>query len=114
MPIPAAATIVSTLVLFYHEMWDVFPERNIYILGLTILLAFLMVSTLRFHGAKELDFRKRKPFWILVVFVIVLMLIVMHPPVTLFLFAMIYLLVGIIENILLFSRRRRHKSKEGI
>jgi CDP-diacylglycerol---serine O-phosphatidyltransferase len=114
MPIPAAATIVSSLVLFYHEMWDVYPEKNIYILGLTILLAFLMVSTLRFHGAKELDFRKRKPFWILVAFVIVLMLIVIHPPISLFLFAMVYLIGGIIENIILFARRKKHKSKEGI
>lgn len=114
MPIPAAATVVATLVLFYHELWDILPERNVFILGLTIFLAFLMVSTLRFHGAKELDFGRRKPFWILVVFVIVLMLVVMHPPITLFLFAMIYLVVGIIENIVLYSAGRRHKSKEGI
>jgi CDP-diacylglycerol--serine O-phosphatidyltransferase len=114
MPIPAAATIVASLVLFHHEIWDALPEKNISILGLTILLAFLMVSTLRFHGAKELDFRRRKPFWILVAFVVVLMLVVMHPPLTLFLFAMIYLVGGIIENIVLFSGRRRRKSKEGI
>jgi len=114
MPIPAAASIVATLVLFFFEMWDTLPGKNIYLLGLTILLAFLMVSTLRFHGAKELDFRKRKPFWILVAFVIVLMLIVMHPPISLFVFAMIYLIVGIIENIILFSRRKKLKTKAGV
>jgi CDP-diacylglycerol---serine O-phosphatidyltransferase len=114
MPIPAAASIVATLVLFYYEMWDTSPGKNYYILGLVILLAFLMVSTLRFHGAKEFDFRRRKPFWILVAFVIVLILIVMHPPVTLFLFAMIYLIEGIIENIILFSKKRKQKGKEGI
>ncbi len=114
MPIPGAATIVATLVLFYHEIWGVFPERNIFILGLTILLAFLMVSTLRFHGAKELDFRSRKPFWILVAFVVVLMLIVVHPPITLFAFAMLYLIGGIIENIVLSVRKRRAKGKDGM
>jgi len=114
MPIPAAASIVATLVLFFFEMWDTLPGKNIYLLGLTILLAFLMVSTLRFHGAKELDFRKRKPFWILVAFVIVLMLIVMHPAISLFVFAMIYLIVGIIENIILFSRRKKLKTKAGV
>lgn len=113
MPIPAAATIVATLVLFHYEVWETPPGKDILILGLTILLAFLMVSTLRFHGAKELDFRKRKPFWILVVFVIVLMLIIMHPPISLFVFAMIYLLGGIIENIVLFSMKRKHAGKEG-
>ncbi|MBS1232514.1 MAG: CDP-diacylglycerol--serine O-phosphatidyltransferase, partial [Nitrospirae bacterium] len=108
------ASILATLVLFFYEMWYVPPDRNIYILGLTILLAFLMVSTLRFHGAKELDFRQRKPFWFLVAFVIVLMVIVMHPPVSLFLFAMIYLIGGIIENIILFSRKKKQRSKAGV
>ncbi len=113
MPIPGAATIIASLVLFYHEMSDIPPGKNILILGLTVLLAFLMVSTLKYHGAKEIDFRQRKPFWILVAFVLGLTIIVMHPPISLFLFAMIYLLGGIIENIYLFHKRRRVKQKEG-
>jgi CDP-diacylglycerol--serine O-phosphatidyltransferase len=113
MPIPGAATIIASLVLFYHEMSDIPPGKNILILGLTVLLAFLMVSTLKYHGAKEIDFRQRKPFWILVAFVLGLTIIVMHPPISLFLFAMIYLLGGIIENIYLFYKRRRVKQKEG-
>ena len=113
MPIPGAATIIASLVLFYHEMSDMPPVKNILILGLTVLLAFLMVSTLKYHGAKEIDFRQRKPFWILVAFVLGLTIIVMHPPISLFLFAMIYLLGGIIENIYLFYKRRRVKQKEG-
>ncbi|MFA4917774.1 MAG: CDP-diacylglycerol--serine O-phosphatidyltransferase [Thermodesulfovibrionales bacterium] len=113
MPIPGAATIIASLVLFYHEMSDIPPGKNILILGLTVLLAFLMVSTLKYHGAKEIDFRQRKPFWILVAFVLGLTIIVMHPPISLFLFAMIYLLGGIIENVYLFYKRRRVKQKEG-
>jgi CDP-diacylglycerol---serine O-phosphatidyltransferase len=113
MPIPAAATIIASLVLFYHEISDMPPGKNILILGLTVLLAFLMVSTLKYHGAKEIDFRQRKPFWILVAFVLGLTIIVMHPPISLFLFAMIYLLGGIIENMYIFYKRRRVKQKEG-
>ena len=113
MPIPGAATIIASLVLFYHEMSDIPPGKNILILGLTVMLAFLMVSTLKYHGAKEIDFRQRKPFWILVAFVLGLTIIVMHPPISLFLFAMIYLLGGIIENIYLFYKKRRVKQKEG-
>jgi len=114
MPIPAAATIVSTLVIFHHEMWEALPGKNIYILFLTIILAVLMVSTLRYHGAKELDFSKRKPFWILVAIVIVFTIIVIHPPVALFLFAMVYLFGGIIENVILFYRKRRKMNKAGV
>lgn len=114
MPIPAAATIVSTLVIFYHEMWETLPGKSIYILFLTIVLAVLMVSTLRYHGAKELDFSRRKPFWILVAIVVAFTIIVIHPPVALFLFAMVYLFGGIIENVVLFYRRRRKMNKAGV
>ena len=112
MPIPGAAGIVASLVLFYHEVSDVALGKNIFILVLTILLAFLMVSTLRYHGAKEINFKQRKPFWILVAFVLVVAIVIIHPQISLFIFAMIYLIGGIIENIFLFIRRRRAKQRE--
>ncbi|MEW6419491.1 MAG: CDP-diacylglycerol--serine O-phosphatidyltransferase [Nitrospirota bacterium] len=113
MPIPGAATIVATLVIFYHEIWGTMPARNYFILIFTFSLAVLMVSTLRYHGVKELDFSKRKPFWILVAIVIALAIIVTHPPIALFIFAMIYLISGIIENIVLYYRKRKQISKVG-
>ncbi|PIW89087.1 MAG: hypothetical protein COZ93_06860, partial [Nitrospirae bacterium CG_4_8_14_3_um_filter_44_28] len=66
----------------------------------------LMVSTLRFHGAKELDFKKRKPFWILVAVAVGFTIMIMHIEIALFVFAMIYLSVGIIENIYIYYRKR--------
>jgi len=114
MPIPGAATIVATMVIFYHEIWETVPAKNIYILLLIFILAVLMVSTLRFHGAKEIDFSKRKPFWILVAIVVAFAIIVMHPPIALFIFAMIYLFGGIIENIFLFYRRTKQRNKAGV
>jgi CDP-diacylglycerol---serine O-phosphatidyltransferase len=113
MPIPGAATIVATLVIFYYEMWDKAPVKNYLILSCTFFLAVLMVSRLRYHGAKELDFGKRKPFWILVAIVLVLVLIVMHPPIALFVFAMVYLVGGIIENMIIYYRKRRRMNKAG-
>jgi len=114
MPIPGAATLVATFVIFYHEIWEKVPVKNYFVLFFTFFLAVLMVSTLRFHGAKELDFSKRKPFWILVAIVIVLVLIVMHPAIAFFVFAMIYLISGIIENIALYYRRRKQMNKTGV
>lgn len=113
MPIPGAAAILATLVIFYHEISDVMPVKNYFILLLTVFLAVFMVSTLRYHGAKEIDFSKRKPFWILVAIVVVFTLIVMHPPIALFIFAMIYFIGGIIENIILYYRRKRRTDKAG-
>ena len=94
-------------------MWDYAPGKNYLILLLTVALAVLMVSTLRYHGAKEINFGKRKPFWILVAIVVVFTIIVMHPAIALFVFAMIYLIGGIIENIVLYYRRGREIDKTG-
>jgi CDP-diacylglycerol--serine O-phosphatidyltransferase len=114
MPIPGAAAVVATLVIFYHEMWEITPDKNYLILLLTVFLSVLMVSTLRFHGAKELNLGKRKPFSILVGIVIVFAFIVVHPQIALFLFAMLYLIGGIIENSILFYRKRRRTGKAGV
>jgi CDP-diacylglycerol---serine O-phosphatidyltransferase len=114
MPIPGAAAVVATLVIFYHEMWEITPDKNYFILLLTVFLSVLMVSTLRFHGAKELNLGKRKPFSILVGIVIVFAFVVVHPQIALFLFAMLYLIGGIIENSILFYRKRRRTGKAGV
>lgn len=113
MPIPGAASVVSTLVIFYYEIWETVPDKNYFVLLFTIFLSVLMVSTLRFHGAKELNIGRRKPFSILVAIVIVFTLIVVHPQIALFMFAMIYLIGGIIENIILFYKKRKKMGKAG-
>ena len=113
MPIPAAATIVASTVIFYYEIWSNEPERNIFILLLTLTLSALMVSTLRYHGAKEINFRQRKPFWILVAVVVFFGIMIIHKESALFMFAMIYLFGGIIENIILSYRKQRKKNKAG-
>ncbi len=113
MPIPGAAGVLGAIVLFYEKIWQGVPEKNIFILILTIFLSILMVSTLKFHGLKELDFKRRKPFWILVVFVVVLVAFVTHPPESLFVLAMVYLAWGIIENIYLMYRKRKREVIKG-
>ncbi|UCE79000.1 MAG: CDP-diacylglycerol--serine O-phosphatidyltransferase [Nitrospiraceae bacterium] len=107
IPIPGAAAIMATMVIFYYELWDGVPEKNILILLLTISLALLMVSTLKFHGLKEIDFSQRKPFWILVAIVLLFAIIIIHPEVALFVFAMLYLIEGVIENMYLYYRKYR-------
>ena len=114
MPIPGAAGVVAALVIFYHEMWEITPDKNYFILLFTVFLSVLMVSTLRFHGAKELNLGRRKPFSILVAIVIVFAFIVVHPQIALFLFAMLYLIGGIIENIVLFYRKKKRMSRTGV
>lgn len=107
MPIPAAATVIASIVIFYYEFNTEIPDKNIIFPIITTILSLLMVSTLRFHGIKEINFSERKPFWFLVVFVLILFVLLIHPSTAIFVFAMIYLFGGIIENIYLFIRNKR-------
>jgi CDP-diacylglycerol--serine O-phosphatidyltransferase len=106
MPIPAAAGMCAAMTLFFTEMgWD--PGKSHFVLFITVLSALLMVSTLRFHAIKEIDLKKRKPFWLLVLLVVLLAVIIIEPEVVLFIFAMLYLLGGIIENSYLLLKKEK-------
>jgi CDP-diacylglycerol--serine O-phosphatidyltransferase len=110
LPIPAAGIVVASLVLFYNEVIGSLAGRNYIILFLPFLLAALMVSTLRFHGMKEFDFKTRKPFWLLVVIVVAFVLVFMNPEIVLFIFSIIYVSWGIVEGTLMFHKNRKLKA----
>lgn len=104
MPIPSAAATVSAMVIFYdHMAWQADKSRFVFI-TMTVV-ALLMVSTLRFHSLKEIDMKERKPFFILVAFVAVVAVFVMHPQVTMFTIAAIYISTGLVENAYLLFKR---------
>ena len=71
-----------------------------------------MVSTLRFHGLKEVDFKKRKPFWLLVAIVVAFVLIFMYPEIVLFIFSIIYVFWGIVEGTYILHKRRKMKESD--
>lgn len=112
MPIPGAATMLSSVIIFYYEFWEGLPPKIFFFPAITIILSLLMVSTLKYHGLKELDFREKKPFQFLVIFVLILFVLLIHPPTAIFVFAMSYLIWGIIENIYLVLKRGKMKHEE--
>lgn len=112
MPIPGAATVLASIVIFYYEFRSGLPAKNVFFLIITMLLSLLMVSTIRYHGLKEIDFREKKPFWFLIVFVLIIFVLFIHPSTAIFVFAMLYLIWGIIENVYLLIRRKRLKNHE--
>ncbi len=115
LPIPAAAAVVATFVLFMKE------TPAVVVLGQEILppqataagvllgmygLGFLMVSKIRYRSAKELEMRKRRPTTILTTLLLVLLVVASHPILFLFLFFFGYALSGILR--LLPAWQRRH------
>ena len=101
---PVAAGGLALLVIVPHQ-WEG-PEFQIFALIYTIFLSALMISNIRFRSFKQDSFQ-RKPFQILLFFVLLFVLLVSFPQWTLLSCFLIYLIWGLIEELLLFRRRRR-------
>lgn len=105
LPIPAAAITIAAFVLFYEELWKDREVRTYLVVVLTYLLAFLMVSTVRYHSIKEFEDSKRSPFLVLVGAVLVLIVILMHPTVMLFVACITYVTWGMVEGVVMYKKR---------
>ncbi len=68
-----------------------------------------MVTTLKFHAFKELDFKKRKPFWLLVAVTVAILCILMYPEIVMFIVTAIYIILGIIEGTYIIHKKRKYK-----
>jgi len=112
MPIPAAAVILCTIIIFYSHLQAGKPDDNLLFPLITIVLSLLMVSPLRYHGLKEVNFREKKPFWVLILFVIILFILLAYTRTAVFVFAMSYLVWGLIENAYLMIKRKKIKLSE--
>ncbi len=98
LPIPMAAGIVASSVLAFSDLgWD--PNGSRLLLFMTVLLAFVMVSTFRYRSFKDLDLKERMPFSYLILGVGVIVVVALHPEVMLFVLFMTYALLGAIFGI---------------
>lgn len=105
MPIPAAASIVATCVLLFFELGGTGTIKKVSVVLLVFLLAYLMVSNIKYFSLKDPDLFKRQPFMMLVVAVMLLIVIVAQPEIMLFTIGMIYMASGPVG--LFFNRRKR-------
>jgi CDP-diacylglycerol---serine O-phosphatidyltransferase len=105
LPIPMAAGIVATSVTAFTQTgWD--PQRSPVILAITVLLGFVMVSTFRYRSFKELDFKQRKPFFVLIIGLCVLVFIASNPEVNLFIAFTTYAVLGAVFGIVSPARKK--------
>jgi CDP-diacylglycerol--serine O-phosphatidyltransferase len=95
---PIAAGAVATLVIFTSTLgWIATKQIGVLILAFT--LAGLMISTIPFPSFKELNWRSRASFGYLAVGVLVMILIAVHPEITLFLMILTYLVASLLWNL---------------
>lgn len=98
LPIPMAAGIVASSVLAFTDLgWEASASRLL--LFMTILLAFVMVSTFRYRSFKDLDLKERLPFQYLILGLGVIVVVALHPEVMLFVLFMGYAALGAIFGI---------------
>lgn len=106
LPIPMAAGIVASSYLAFEDMgWKV--SKSIPLLGVTILLAFVMVSNFRYRSFKDIDLKQRMPFRYLILGVIVLFLVAIRHEVMLFVLFFSYAALGAFFGIMRWGKKRR-------
>jgi len=108
LPTPAAALVIATMVLAYGEVIESLQNwklvrladvmvKDYWVLGMTFLLAGLMVSNITYHSIKEANLKERRPFGILVIFVAFLAFVAYHPALVLFFVSITYVAIGLAE-----------------
>lgn len=107
LPIPAAAAMLATTVLFCHKAHLDPDDLRLVILILVYVISFLMVSGVKFHAFKDLTLVKEKPFSSTVGFVLILALIAVSPYVVPFLLCAAYTISGPVLTVVIFLRNRK-------
>jgi len=99
LPIPAAAGMSASLVIFFHHMGGTGTIKKVSVLLLIYVLAALMVSNIRYYAFKDPELVRRQPFGFLVLAIIFIIVIVAQPEIMLFTLACVYVASGPIGSL---------------
>jgi CDP-diacylglycerol--serine O-phosphatidyltransferase len=111
LPCPAAAGFMASMV-WIGSSFNVKGVLFDLPLSITaIIVAALMVSTIRYYSFKSIDFRGRVPFLTIVVAVFTIAAIALEPPEMLFILFSLYLISGPIVTLLRLQQMRKLRKK---
>ncbi len=112
LPIPAAAAVLMSLVMFHQRTFAVPPVHPVNILVLLLVLSYLMVSNVRYRSFKTIR-PTAKTLAVLGGFAAVVSIVALLIGPTFALFAVVcgYVAVGLVEEVVFFRRRRREDTK---
>ncbi len=109
LPIPAAALMIALTILLYLRLIETGLVKDIVILVMIYILAFLMVSNIRYFSFKELDLARRKPFNLFIFIILSIIVIIMEPVIVLFAFTLLYVFSGPVNLIIDWRKKRAMK-----
>ncbi len=107
LPIPVAAYVIATYVVFHHFYFVFPPQNSLALAGMTVALALLMVSTIRYRSMKVVDIKSRNPFFVLVLVVIGIFIVAIKPEVMMFALTTAYLASGLLEEAVTLRQSKR-------
>jgi CDP-diacylglycerol--serine O-phosphatidyltransferase len=112
LPCPAAAGVItgSVWVGYAYGVQGILIAIPVAIL--TVMIAALMVSTVRYHSFKQIDLRGKVPFFVLLIPVLIIAGIAIDPPQVLFGIFFCYAFSGVLFTLLQLRKMRRHKNKK--
>lgn len=113
LPIPAAASVVATTVIFFDYSGAEGQFYNISILVSVFILSLLMVSGIKFYSFKDMKLLARKPFTIFFWSIVLLLIIVHWPEIMLFVIMLGYAISGPVWWVIkMMEKRQEAKEKK--
>ncbi len=94
LPIPGAALMVATTVMFFYRMGGSGPTKHFLLLATTYVLGFLMVSSIPYNSFKEFDGFQRTRFRTLFLIILLFSVVVAQPSIMLFTLGLVYVSSG--------------------
>src|SRR6266404_87171 len=106
MPIPAGAGVIAAVVHFSNgdpiaSWWTALTWML-----MVVAVGYLMVSTWRFYSFKDIDFRSRQPFRLVILFGLLFAAIRFYSQWVLFLIALLYVFSGVFWRLKWIFRRK--------
>lgn len=108
---PAAAAVVAGLIWngdFIKEFISIQALQYV-ALGATLFAGLLMVSNVRYHSFKGVNWRSKVPFFTILMFVFALVFVSAEPALVLFAIFLVYSLSGPVLTVILLRRRRAER-----
>jgi len=109
LPIPSAAGIIASMVWIASEAGIAGGDFDILVAVITVIVAILMVSNIRYHSFKQVDLKGRVPFVAVLLIVLIFVSISLDPPKVLGLIFFGYGLWGPIFTLWCLRKARQHR-----
>lgn len=114
LPIPAAAAVIATTVIFCDHIGLERPIDDPFfaILILVVILSLLMVSGIKYYSFKDMNLHARMPFKILIVAIVIFLIVYYKPEIMAFVIMSGYALSGPVWWIFKLVKKARPQTPE--